>query len=159
MGSSTRADIVAFVSSQRTLAVSVLGLFVVFAGIFHVPIAAQQTGPKSRPLIIASMSGRDLFEFYCTACHGRDGKGGGPVAGALRVAPPDLTMIAARNGGVFPKARVEALVSGEPDMPPPHGSQEMPVWGPIFRALAPNDRMNRVRIVNIVEYIASIQTK
>jgi hypothetical protein len=34
----------------------------------------------------------------------------------------------------------------------------MPVWGPIFSALDSNDRMNRVRIANIVDYIASMQT-
>jgi mono/diheme cytochrome c family protein len=103
--------------------------------------------------------GRDLFEFYCATCHGRDGKGGGPVVSALRVPPPDLTTIAARNAGVFSKARIEAFVTGERDMPPSHGSREMPVWGPIFTALDPDDRLNRVRIANIVDYIASIQMK
>jgi hypothetical protein len=44
-------------------------------------------------------------------------------------------------------------------MPSAHGSREMPVWGPIFRGLDPNDRLNRVRIRNIVEYLASMQAK
>jgi mono/diheme cytochrome c family protein len=60
---------------------------------------------------MASKSRRDLFEFYCATCHGRDGKSNGPAAGALR-GPPD-----------------------------------------------PNDRLNRIRIDNIIEYFASIQTK
>jgi hypothetical protein len=75
------------------------------------------------------------------------------------VPPPDLTRIAARNGGTFPRARVEAFVTGDQDLPPAHGSKEMPVWGPIFRGLDPNDRSNPVRIANIVDYIASIQAK
>jgi hypothetical protein len=54
---------------------------------------------------------------------------------------------------------VKALVTGERDMPVAHGSREMPVWGPIFHALDPNDRLNRVRIANIVDYLASIQSK
>jgi hypothetical protein len=35
----------------------------------------------------------------------------------------------------------------------------MPVWGPIFRALDPNDTRTRVRIDAIVSYVASIQAK
>ena len=42
--------------------------------------ARQTTGPTSPALIIPSMHGQDLFNFYCASCHGRDGKGGGPVA-------------------------------------------------------------------------------
>jgi mono/diheme cytochrome c family protein len=110
-------------------------------------------------LILGSLAGHDLFEFYCATCHGRDGTGNGPAAGALRVPPPDLTTLAQRNGGTFPRAHVTALVTGDGDIPPAHGSRDMPVWGPIFRGLDPNDRLNRVRIDNIVEYLAAIQTK
>ena len=122
--------------------------------------SAQTTGPTNPPLVISSTYGRDLFEFYCATCHGRDGKGGGPATSALRVRPPDLTTISRRNGGTFQRARLEALVSGDNQaLPAAHGSQEMPVWGPIFRALDPNDQMNRVRIANVIEYVASIQAK
>ena len=86
--------------------------------------------------------------------------GGGPVAPALRVAPADLTTIAARNAGSFPPARVESFVTGAPDhLMPAHGSKDMPVWGPIFRGLDPNETANRVRIANTVAYIESIQAK
>ena len=44
-------------------------------------------------------------------------------------------------------------------MPAAHGSRDMPVWGPIFRSLDSSDARNRVRIANIVDYVASIQTK
>lgn len=129
------------------------------AGLFHQGSSGQTTGPKSRPLVISSMYGRDLFNFYCTTCHGRDGRGGGPVAPALKVAPPDLTTIALRSGGMFPKARVEALVTGEGDpLVVAHGSREMPTWGPIFQALDPGeDTMTRIRIANIVDYLESLQ--
>lgn len=142
--------------SQLRVFVSASGLLVLSA-VLHSAAQTGQTGPTNPPLMISSVYGRDLFEFYCAACHGRNGKGQGPVAPALRVPPPDLTRIAARNGGVFPKARVEALLTGDQNMPPAHGSSEMPVWGPIFSALDSNDRMNRVRIANIVDYIASMQ--
>ena len=142
--------------SQVRVFVGLSGLLVLSA-ILHLAAHTGQTGPANPPLIISSVSGRDLFEFYCASCHGRDGNGKGPVAPALRVPPPDLTRIAARNDGVFPKARVEALLTGDQNMPPAHGSSDMPVWGPIFSALDSNDRMNRVRIANLVEFIASIQ--
>jgi mono/diheme cytochrome c family protein len=131
---------------------------VVSAGSANLKVIAQHTGPPNPPLIIKSVAGRDLFDFYCAPCHGRDGKGGGPVAGALRVAPPDLTTIATANGGTFPKSQVEATLTGT-RMPAAHGSREMPIWGPIFSALDSNDARNRVRIGNVVEYIASMQIK
>jgi mono/diheme cytochrome c family protein len=120
--------------------------------------SGQTTGQKNPPLVMTSMYGRDLFEFYCATCHGRDGKGGGPSAPALIVPPPDLTTIATRNGGIFSRARVEGFVTGDQErLMSAHGSKDMPVWGPIFRALDPNDMMNKIRIANIVEYIESIQ--
>jgi mono/diheme cytochrome c family protein len=122
-------------------------------------VIAQQTGPNTRALTIESLYGRDLYGFYCAACHGRDAKGDGPAVPALRTQPADLTTIAVRNQGVFPRKRVEAYVTGEGEMPAAHGSRDMPVWGPIFRSLDPSDARNRVRIGNIVDYIASIQSK
>jgi len=106
------------------------------------------------------MYGRDLFEFYCAPCHGRDGRGSGPVASALKRTPADLTMIARKNGGEFPRARVESSVtgSGEP-LTPAHGSSDMPVWGPIFRGLDTNDAANKVRVANIVDYIETLQAR
>jgi mono/diheme cytochrome c family protein len=64
-------------------------------------VAGQQTGRTPPPLLIPSMAGGDLFRFYCASCHGREGKGDGPVASALNRRPPDLTTIARRNGGRF----------------------------------------------------------
>ena len=128
------------------------------AGLLHARPSAQTTGPANPPLVLSSMYGRDLFEFYCATCHGRNGKGGGPAAPALRTLPPDLTTLAARAGGTFPKARVEAFVTGSPaGGPAAHGSSEMPVWGPIFKGLDSNDTMNRIRVSNIVGHIESIQ--
>jgi mono/diheme cytochrome c family protein len=122
-------------------------------------VAGQQTGRTPPPLLIPSMSGGDLFRFYCASCHGRDGKGDGPVASALNRRPPDLTSIARRNSGRFPTDRVERFVTGDRDPSPAHGSADMPVWGPIFQSLDPQDQMNRIRIENVVAFIESIQSK
>jgi mono/diheme cytochrome c family protein len=122
-------------------------------------VAGQQTGRTPPPLLIPSVSGGDLFRFYCASCHGREGKGDGPVASALNRRPADLTTIAKRNGGHFPTDRVERFVTGDRDPFSAHGSADMPVWGPIFQVLDPQDRMNRIRIENVVKFIESFQSK
>jgi len=120
----------------------------------------QTTGPRNPPLVIRSLAGRDLFAFYCATCHGNKGTGEGPVAAALKSPPPDLTLLARRNGGTFPRQRVEAFVTNDRDVPTPaHGNSDMPVWGPIFRGLDRSDALVKVRIANVVTYIESIQVK
>ena len=52
-------------------------------------------------LVLPSMSGREIFRYYCATCHGRDGRGNGPVAGELKVKPANLTRLAADNGGTY----------------------------------------------------------
>jgi mono/diheme cytochrome c family protein len=122
--------------------------------------ASQTTVPTSPQVVITSMVGRDLFEFYCASCHGRDGKGGGRAAAALKVPPPDLTTLAQRNHGTFPAERVEAFIKGEGRLSTPaHGSSDMPVWGPIFKSLDNRNAINAARIENLVKYIDSIQAK
>ena len=85
-------------------------------------------GQSTPPLMLDSIAGRDSFEFYCASCHGTRGKGDGPIASALKVAPSDLTSLARRNRGAFPEiwfwpwSRVAA--DRCPDMAPltcPHG--------------------------------------
>lgn len=117
----------------------------------------QSTEPKAFSLLSPSLYGVDNFHDYCSPCHGRDGTGHGPVAVALKTPPTDLTTLAARNKGVFPRARVrDYITSGSADIPA-HGSAVMPVWGPTFRALDSNERDVAVRIANVVEYLATIQ--
>lgn len=57
-------------------------------------------------------SGRAQYETFCLACHGEAGRGDGPLAESLTKRPADLTGIAARNGGVFPMARVMSTIDG-----------------------------------------------
>lgn len=144
----------------RTLLFANVFATLLLVALFDPGTSGQTMGQKNPPLIISSMYGRDLFELYCAPCHGRDGKGSGPVVPALKSPPPDLTTITRRNSGTFPRARVESFVTGDGDrLTPAHGSKEMPVWGPIFRGLDPNDRMNKIRMSNVVAHIESIQSK
>lgn len=77
-------------------------------------------------------SGRTLFMTYCVQCHGSDAKGTGPMASALSMAPPDLTGLASRNGGLFPTAAVATQIDGR--MPLLAHGGEMPLFGPVFES-------------------------
>ena len=137
-----------------------LGAIALLASADASVLRAQAGRPVQPPLVIQSMYGRDLYGFYCASCHGVNGRGGGPVAPALKSEPPDLTRLALHNGGVFPRARIEAIVEGRADPPlVAHGTRDMPVWGPIFRGLDANEAANRQRIANIVEYVQSLQVR
>lgn len=127
---------------------------------------AQKAQAKDAPLqggvsapLIQSIKGPDLFRAYCASCHGTDAKGGGPMAASLKVAPADLTRISARNGGVFPRMRVERIISGEEQPTHGHGSSEMPVWGPIFSKVTTDVDLGLVRIDNLARYLSDIQQK
>ena len=117
----------------------------------------QQSVSATPSPIIESMSGRDTFGFYCASCHGLGGKGDGPTAAALKTTPTDLTLLARKAGGTFPTAQIRAFVTGAGRPLPAHGSGDMPVWGPIFRALDSSDARVRVRIASLVGYLESIQ--
>ena len=56
--------------------------------------------PNDKPLM-QSLKGLELFQAYCATCHGREAKGGGPMAASLKTPPADLTTIAKRNKGTF----------------------------------------------------------
>jgi mono/diheme cytochrome c family protein len=114
--------------------------------------------PLQQPprILIESLAGRDSFRLYCAACHGDDARGNGPVASSLRTPPPDLTLMARRNNGAFPRDRVREFITGTQRMIPAHGTVEMPVWGPMFGVFESDARV-RERIANLVEYIEGLQ--
>ncbi len=107
----------------------------------------------------SATSGKEMYLAYCATCHGKDGKGDGPVASALKVPPADLTTLSKRNKGKFPSARVTNLLNGSSEVSA-HGSKEMPVWGPIFMAMEhQHESAVRLRIANLAEYVKSLQQK
>lgn len=52
------------------------------------------------------------YAMFCAGCHGPAGRGDGPAGRALARAPADLTTIAARNGGTFPRIDVMSKIHG-----------------------------------------------
>ena len=124
------------------------------------PGAGQpQTGQREEQHLIQSLDGKSLFQAYCASCHGIGGTGDGPAAAALKRTPPDLTRIRERNGGNFPAAKIENVISGEEIVTPAHGSREMPIWGPIFGQIAWDQDLGKLRIYNLTRYIESLQKK
>ena len=107
----------------------------------------------------SATSGAEMYASYCAVCHGKDGKGNGPAAQALKVPPPNLTTLARSNGGKFPGILVAHAIAGDANLSA-HGSKDMPVWGPVFRALSQHDQaVVQLRITNLTKYIESLQTK
>ncbi len=90
-------------------------------------------------------SGKVLYEKYCAACHGIDGRGGTELAKLFKKEPPDLTRIATRRGGWFNEVLVKEIVDGRF---PAHGEREMPVWA---------ETLTRDQITLITEHLYSIQ--
>ena len=109
--------------------------------------------------LMNSFRGPEIYRAHCAACHGKDAKGNGPAATALRTPPPDLTRIAERNGGMFPFLRVRKIISGEEQSQTAHGSREMPVWGPLFSEVSWDQDLGRVRIYSLAQYLQEIQVR
>ncbi len=104
--------------------------------------------------------GRTYFVTYCSACHGRDGRGNGPVAASLRTPPADLTRIAQRRSGQFPEAEIAAHIDGR-SIVQAHGSREMPVWGRRFSKKYGGDSISeefvRGHLLMLLQYLKAIQ--
>ena len=92
-------------------------------------------------------AGRTEYVANCGSCHGRSAKGDGPVGEALRTRPPDLTLLAKNNDGVFPGEVLHQIIDGRRTLRA-HGNYEMPVWG---------GSISRERILAIIGYLRSLQ--
>lgn len=128
------------------------------------PFIARSTYDSTRrpadPAIqlIYSLKGEDLFRFYCASCHGREGRGDGPVAAALNSKVPDLTTIERRRGGIFPEKWIRDVIAGDQAVLA-HGTREMPIWGPVFHQIENDQDYGDVRMRNLTGYLRAIQQK
>ena len=103
--------------------------------------------------------GEVIYMRYCAACHGRSLKGDGPVAPGLVNKPIDLTLLAAKNGGVFPFEKVAAMIDGRKTTRM-HGTPDMPVWGEVFAITAGTDAPTaEAAVKRITHYVWANQAK
>jgi mono/diheme cytochrome c family protein len=114
--------------------------------------------------------GKTEYLRSCAACHGAGGKGDGIVVKALIKPPPDLTKLTEANKGVFPFSRVYDAIDGRIAVIA-HGTRDMPVWGDVYTrewnaglpaGLASKEiaeSMMRVRILALIEYLSTLQSK
>jgi len=104
--------------------------------------------------------GSEIYLRRCASCHGVDATGDGPVAASLRIPPADLTRIAARRDGTFPKGEIARYIDGRFETGA-HGTREMPVWGTRFGEDIPesglSEEVARGNIATLVDYLISIQ--
>jgi len=102
-------------------------------------------------------SGQEMYTAYCAVCHGKEGKGNGPAAEALKVPPPDLTILARKNDNSYPYGRVRSAIVGDARLPA-HGSKDMPVWGELFWRMSQGHSSEvQLRISNLNKHIESMQ--
>ena len=128
---------------------------VLVAGVLAIGARAQRPVPRE-PMLQKTTVGSELYRFYCSNCHGLDARGH-PATSAMRLPASDLTVLAINNGGVFPRETVRNVIAHGAGRESVHGTTDMPVWGTIFRAFEPNDKLVEVRIDNLVRYIESLQ--
>jgi mono/diheme cytochrome c family protein len=120
--------------------------------------------------------GKSEFQSSCASCHGADAKGKGPVSDHLKIPPPDLTVLAKNNNGVFPVNAVYEIIDGLKTIPT-HGTREMPIWGERFNPIinlphyvdpsywkmsGPEQSPEvivRTRILAVIDYLNRVQQK
>jgi len=115
-----------------------------------VTLTASKTAPTS---------GKQMYLSYCAPCHGVDGRGNGPIAPVLKVPPTDLTTLSRNNHGKFPDSHIVTVLQNGTELRA-HGTQEMPVWGPIFGKMDgtnPQDKL--LRMSNVSRYLETLQVK
>ncbi|HEX9181066.1 MAG TPA: c-type cytochrome [Burkholderiales bacterium] len=111
--------------------------------------------------------GKVEYEANCAVCHGMKGKGDGVIAPELKSPVPDLTILARKNNGVFPTARVYEVIDGRQEIKA-HGWRDMPVWGGEYLAKGANtlddypydrEAFVRGRILALIDYLYRLQAK
>jgi mono/diheme cytochrome c family protein len=107
-------------------------------------------------------AGKADFMKHCAPCHGSNAQGHGPEVNVIPgIKPADLTKIAMRDGGVFPRRQVADTIDGRKNIPS-HKRFDMPFWGVNFqqegKEFTPESEAKaNQRMEAIVDYIETIQ--
>jgi mono/diheme cytochrome c family protein len=111
--------------------------------------------------------GQKEYEVQCSNCHGMDATGNGSLGQVLKVVPPDLTVLAKKNKGVFPHERISSVIDGRVEIAS-HGSRDMPIWGNRYADKVAEllvdypyaqEAYTRAHVLLLVEYLSRIQQK
>ena len=109
---------------------------------------------------LVALSGKQLYVQFCAACHGEQGRGDGPVSSSFRVEVPDLTLLARRHGGTYPRDLVERIIDGRHILGA-HGARTMPIWGQEFNRSGIGDpdaeAGARIVILRLADYVWLLQ--
>lgn len=103
-------------------------------------------------------SGEYFYRTLCASCHGESGRGDGTAAPTLRQPATDLTQLAVRAGGTFPRDQVTRIIDGRQPVTA-HNTPDMPKWGQVMQRLEGDERLAQQRIAALVKYLESIQRK
>jgi mono/diheme cytochrome c family protein len=142
---------------KLTNAMVVAGMMILFAG-----TALGEVVIKKAPLRwdqVATLDGEVVFNNLCASCHGISAKGDGPAVMALELSVPDLTVLAANNGGVYPHHHVQHVINGR-FREDPHRTVGMPKWGEQFEYIrrgGPSRAYAWERVDALNKHIASLQ--
>jgi mono/diheme cytochrome c family protein len=111
--------------------------------------------------------GKREYVANCAGCHGATGKGDGIYKPYLNKSPTDLTVLAKKNGGVFPVDYLYQVIDGR-KAAEAHGGRDMPIWGADYLAKASGDYMDvpydpelyvRTRVLALIDYVSRLQVK
>ncbi|HEX7473996.1 MAG TPA: cytochrome c [Candidatus Limnocylindrales bacterium] len=126
----------AWLVSFGRIALAIIGLGLASATLFDTTPDSRLANPV--PFTVTSVqAGRSLYVANCAACHGVDGRGGGPQAGTTAVRPPSLVsghLNAHTDGDIY-----YWITNGLPG--------GMPVWG---QTLTDTERWE------LVDYLRSV---
>jgi mono/diheme cytochrome c family protein len=109
---------------------------------------------------VQRVAGSSIYKTYCAVCHGTGGKGDGQLADSLRMKPSDLTLLAKKNKGTFPKDQVMRTVDGRKPVKG-HGGTDMPIWGDAFKQSREgySEAVVKEKIEAVVAYIETLQER
>lgn len=105
------------------------------------------------------VDGKLMYQSYCAPCHGTDGRGNGPVAGAMKTQPSDLTQLARIHNGKFPESHVASVLQFGTAVQA-HGTAAMPIWGQLFVKIEPvESQETALRVRNLTHYLETMQSR
>jgi mono/diheme cytochrome c family protein len=105
-------------------------------GVYYLDLLKAAFASNPIPRSLQSVNrGKLLFQQYCQACHGAEGRGDGPAAASLPQRPEDLTQIAPPP--YFPDGVVAYRIE--------NGGDVMPAWKSILTTEEIWDLLNFIR--------------